>query len=308
MNRADFLKTSSLGLAAMAASSPASAQPAASVPNAGVPVLFFCPRWGSEALPPAEFCKKVKDAGYDGVEMVFPENGQEQATWRGLLADHGLKVITLQVQANADNVGENLKEFEKFLRIAATAKPLFINSHTGRDFFTFEENSRVIRRAFELEKELGVPVYHEIHRGKFSFHSGPTVQMLDAFPDLKLVADLSHWCCVSESLLGEKPQQARLDKVLPRCFHLHARVGFPEGPQVNDPRAPEWEAALSAHLGWWDRIIAQRRAAGMPFATISPEFGPPAYLPTLPFTRQPVADQWAINKHMMDLLRKRYNA
>ncbi len=303
MNRSDFLKTSSLGLASLAATG----APALAHPAAQIPVLFFCPRWGSEALSPADFCKKVADAGYDGVEMVFPDNAQEQAAWRGLLADHGLKVITLQVQAGADEVGENLKQFEKFLRIAARAKPLFINSHTGRDFFSFEENSRVIRRGFELEKELGIPVYHEIHRGKFSFHSGPTVQMVEAFPDLKLVADLSHWCCVSESLLGEKPQQARLDQVLPRCFHLHARVGFQEGPQVNDPRAPEWEAALNAHLGWWDRIIAARRAANVPFATISPEFGPPAYLPTLPYTRQPVADQWAINKHMMDLLRKRYN-
>ena len=303
MKRSDFLKTTSLGLAALAAT-----EAAAGTQSATQNVLFFCPRWGSEALSPQDFCRKVKDAGYDGVEMVFPEEAKDQTLWRTLLTEHGLKVITLQVQAGADDVDENLRQFEKYLRVAAQAKPLFINSHTGKDFYSFEENSRFIRRGFELEKELGVPIYHEIHRGKFSFHSSPTVQMVDAFPDLKLVADLSHWCCVSESLLGEKQQKARLEKVFPRCYHVHARVGFQEGPQVNDPRAPEWKTALDAHLSWWDRIVAQRRTTGVEFVTLSPEFGPAGYLPTLPYTLQPVADQWAINKYMMDLLRKRYNA
>jgi hypothetical protein len=40
--------------------------------------------------------------------------------------------------------------------------------------------------------------------------------------------------------------------------------------------------------------------------TILTEFGPPDYMPTTPYTRQPLADQWAINVHMMHLLRKRY--
>jgi len=42
--------------------------------------------------------------------------------------------------------------------------------------------------------------------------------------------------------------------------------------------------------------------------TILTEFGPPDYMPTIPYTRQPVADQWAINVHMMHTLRKRYQS
>ena len=40
--------------------------------------------------------------------------------------------------------------------------------------------------------------------------------------------------------------------------------------------------------------------------TILTEFGPPTYMPTLPYTQQPLADQWAINVYMKDLWRKRY--
>jgi hypothetical protein len=62
---------------------------------------------------------------------------------------------------------------------------------------------------------------------------------------------------------------------------------------------------VEAHLGWWDRIATQKRAEGR-MLTILTEFGPPDYMPTLPYTRQPLADQWDINAHVMQVLRKRY--
>jgi hypothetical protein len=40
--------------------------------------------------------------------------------------------------------------------------------------------------------------------------------------------------------------------------------------------------------------------------TITTEFGPPPYLPTIPFKNVPVADQFEINSFMKDLLRDRY--
>jgi hypothetical protein len=87
--------------------------------------------------------------------------------------------------------------------------------------------------------------------------------------------------------------------------HIHARIGHPQGPQVNDPRAPEWEGAVKAHLGWWDKVLERKKGNGEQM-TILTEFGPPDYMPTTAYTRQPLADQWAINVHMMHLLRKRY--
>ena len=124
-------------------------------------------------------------------------------------------------------------------------------------------------------------------------------------PSLKLVLDMSHWCNVCESLLQD--QEDLIEPLLPAVSHIHARVGWEHGPQVSDPRAPEWSDALNAHLKWWDKVIAARRAEGVRQFTITPEFGPPPYLPTLPYTCQPVASQWDINVHMMNLLRARYS-
>ncbi len=93
---------------------------------------------------------------------------------------------------------------------------------------------------------------------------------------------------------------------LERTEHIHARIGYEEGPQVNDPRAPEWEATVKQHFEWWDKVVERKKKNGeqMTFLT---EFGPPAYMQTVPYTMQPLSNQWAINIHMMHLLRKRYS-
>jgi hypothetical protein len=55
------------------------------------------------------------------------------------------------------------------LRSLATAKPLFINSRTGKDYYSFEQNRELIKLAKTVSTETGVAVVHETHRGKLSF-------------------------------------------------------------------------------------------------------------------------------------------
>ena len=91
-----------------------------------------------------------------------------------------------------------------------------------------------------------------------------------------------------------------------RTEHLHARVGYPEGPQVSDPRITQWQPALQAHLKWWDKI-AERKKQENEILTITPEFGPFPYMIPLPQSGEPIANQWDVNLFMMNLLRKRYS-
>ncbi|HRG80840.1 MAG TPA: sugar phosphate isomerase/epimerase, partial [Cyclobacteriaceae bacterium] len=113
----------------------------------------------------------------------------------------------------------------------------------------------------------------------------------------------SHWCNVHESYLSD--QEETIAMALNRTDHIHARIGHPEGPQVSDPRAPEWKQAVETHFGWWDKIVERKKKEGK-LMTFLTEFGPPDYMPTLPYTRQAVANQWDINVYMMEVLRKRY--
>jgi hypothetical protein len=126
---------------------------------------------------------------------------------------------------------------------------------------------------------------------------------MESIPGLRITFDVSHWCNVHESLLADQPETLAL--AIQRVDHIHARIGHPEGPQVNDPRAPEWDTAVKAHLAWWDQIVNLKKQKGDTL-TILTEFGPADYMPTLPYTRKPLSDQWAINVYMMQLLRQRY--
>ena len=130
-----------------------------------------------------------------------------------------------------------------------------------------------------------------------------TRNFIEKNPALRLTLDISHWCNVHESLLEDQAETITL--ALERVEHLHARIGHQEGPQVNDPQAPEWANAVKTHLNWWDKVMERKIKEGG-IMTILTEFGPPNYMPTLPYTQQPLANQWAINVYMMQMLRKRY--
>ncbi len=267
---------------------------------------FFCPRWGSEDIPFSDFTENVKKEGYDGVEISLPDSVSEQKHYLSVLADSGMQFILQHHQTDKKESNEYVKEFVSRLELMAEAKPLFINSQTGKDFFSFEDNCRIIEKANEVEVNSGVPVFHETHRGKFSFACHVMPEYLKMFPQMKLTADFSHWVNVSESLLEH--QQETINMIIPKVFHIHSRVGYPEGPQVNHPGTPENKYLLERHLEWWDAIIEERKKKGDREFTVTSEFGPAPYMQTLPFTGQPVSNQWEINKYMMNLLRKRYNS
>ncbi len=145
-----------------------------------------------------------------------------------------------------------------------------------------------------------VEIYHETHRGRFAFAAHVTRNFLREIPDLKLSADFSHWCCVAESELDN--QQESLNMAIERSFHIHARVGYPGGPQVLDPRLPEWGKITSKFVGWWKKIIKEREKHGLEEISVTSEFGPFPYMQRAPFTLTPLSNQWEINVYMKDLL------
>lgn len=265
-------------------------------------LLFFQTDWG-RSVSWDDFCERTKKSGYDGIETWFPNDPKSQEELKAALEKHDLVVGFLNGTNKSLPFEESLKAYtENFKKIGAW-KPVYVNCHTGSDFFTMEQNKAFIDAANQASKELNIPIYHETHRGRFSFNLRDTKEYLKAIPELKLNLDISHWMVVHESLL--EGQNKNLEAIIDRSHHIHARVGHAEGPQVNDPAAPEWNTALERHLDIWEKIIEKRwKESQSPF-TITTEFGPPNYLPTLPYTQIPVADQWKANVFMMKALKKR---
>jgi sugar phosphate isomerase/epimerase len=301
VNRREFLQLSSTAMIATSIESLAAANQPLFSKNENFKLKLLATNWGFDGSFD-EFFKKAKTAGYDGAEIWCPSDEKGRTELANAAAKHGMLLGLLYGSGNIDPE-KNLEEFIVTMTSALAMKPIYINCHTGKDFFSFDQLKPIFEWTFPQSKQTGIPIYHETHRGRALYSAPVTKNFIDKLPGLRITFDVSHWCVVHESLL--KDQENTLKEVLNRVDHIHARIGHAEGPQVNDPRAPEWENAVKAHLAWWDAVVERKKKNGETM-TILTEFGPPDYMPTLPYTQQPLSDQWAINVFMKNLLRKRY--
>ena len=134
----------------------------------------------------------------------------------------------------------------------------FSTPTAASDAWSAAEAEDFYAQAIDLEKEIGVPVSHETHRRRYFATPWQTRHILQQFPDLRITCDLSHWVCVCERLLPDLGETIAL--AAQHCHHVHARVGFAEGPQVPDPSAPEYATHLAAHEAWWEQIWRSQEA------------------------------------------------
>lgn len=271
-----------------------------------IKINYVCPFWGQEHLDADTFIEKVVNSNYQGIEIHLPESKRFAESFmdgiEDLYADKPGFVFVLQQLTVPDNepIEVYKKRMETKLLNLAAYQPSFINSHTGKDYYSFDDNCRLLETCLNVSAKTGVKILHETHRGRFSFHAASLVPYLEKFPELELTGDFSHFCAVSESLLND--QEDIICKIIPHVSYIHARVGYEQGAQVNDPFAPEWQTHLQRFTNWWDEIINDNNKKGKKEISICTEFGPSPYMPCLPFTKQPVANQWEINVKMKEYL------
>eukprot|EP00474_Spongospora_subterranea_P001875 CRZ02333.1 hypothetical protein [Spongospora subterranea] len=178
-----------------------------------------------------------------------------------------------------------------------------INSFSGHDSMEFDDAVSLLNAMHDWYDEVFVGqlagdvdrprLLHETHRGRLLYSPWVTRRLLDAVPRLNLVADLSHWTCVAEFPLGPSPLAVDRDslhrnllaetirEIVPRIYHVQGRVGYEQGPQVDDPRQPEWAPQLSSFEYWWDLIFTNLIQKDQ-MCSFTAEHGPPPYQRSLP--------------------------
>lgn len=260
--------------------------------------------WGYEDQPLEAMLDRITAAGFDGVDTFMDDDPGKRARLLEGLRSRGLCLVAQQYQAEGEDFDAFSRAYLRYLELSSEGAPLLINSHTGKDYFSFSENLKLVDIAQAFTERTGVPVAHETHRGRFMYAPGVAASYFEARPSLRITADLSHWVVVSESFLEGFP--GPLTEAIQRADHIHARIGYEQGPQITDPRAPEWDYAMERFLAWWDAILELRFVRGEKITTITTEFGPVPYMHTLPFTAAPVADLFEVNSSLLQLLRARY--
>jgi hypothetical protein len=258
--------------------------------------------------------RRIKADGFGAIECPVWQIVDKSA-FCAALREHGLGYVAMvnTCTPDGDNNGSHKLEhhvasFERQVGEALAlealgARPLLINAHSGMDSWRVETTARAFfERALAVEAERGIMICHETHRGRILYNPWATRDLCRALPALKLTADLSHFCVVAERVFapGDEDWREVMVEVARATRHIHMRVGFAEGPQVNHPAAPEHREALERHESWWDQILATQAAAGVERVTCEPEHGTNGYQNTLPFTSIETSDLWEVNKWIRD--------
>lgn len=264
-------------------------------------ILFTKANWELSELSVSEFVDRCVDAGYDGTEIYLPARPESTTEIRALHEAANLKIVS-HIATEGATPSEHLRSLEDRYQRAVELQPLFVNCHTGKDFFPFTDSLRIFEAGETLVSKHGIPLLHETHRGRALFSAPATQEFLRHLPGLQLTADFSHWVCVHESDLSDQP--AAMAAAMAASGHLHARVGFDEGPQISDPRNPAHALWLARFIAWWNRILDLRRAEDRDWFTITPEFGPAPYMPLNGKSPNPVGEAWEVNAWMLQHLRK----
>lgn len=259
--------------------------------------------WGLEE-PWDLHLEKFQRFGYHGVEVALPYVTPIDAH-RARLSRYGLECIPM-IFTSGRTWKEHISSFRDQLEAAARFDPVVVTCHDGRDAFTREDASRYFRAVLEIEGDLGITVAHETHRGRILFNPWITASLLDEYYELRLCCDYSHWVVVCERTIDDQIDILR--ECAERAAHVHARVGYNEGPQVPDPSDPLFAEELEAHERWWNLIWQAQQRRGDTVTTLTPEFGPPPYMQTEPFTGRAVADQQSVSDWQARRQRNRFEA
>lgn len=271
---------------------------------------IFKTLWGhTESLETA--ISQALSAGFDGLEGPAPDNEVDAERYRALLSELDLSFIAEITTAGSyvpdrrATLQQHIDSFRTRLEQSLRLDPLFITCLGGCDAWPEDMNIAFFEAAMELAEKAGTSISFETHRGRAFFNPWTTERIVSRLPDIRLTCDFSHWCVVCERLMDT--EQDVIAMLAPHAHHIHARVGYDQGPQVPHPGAPEYEYALRAHQRWWEMIWQHQLDSGRRLSTLTPEFGPDGYLHEQPFTREPVADLWELNRWMADEERRHFN-
>ena len=227
----------------------------------------------------------IVDARFDGVSMSFSDANAARRV-AALLKPHHM-----------------LMEAQCFPRTVDELKPaLELCAEIGVHHLDIQADVRPRRIAHcipllegwrRLAEEVDFPVYFETHRDRMTTDLYFTLDLLECFPDLKLLGDLSHFVVGREFATPISAEDcAYMHQIIDNCWAFHGRVASREQVQI-EISFPHHKPWLDTFLGWWAYGFRswRRRAKANDSLAFVCELGPKPYAITGPDGND-ASDRW----------------
>ena len=231
--------------------------------------------------------EKASAAGFAGLCIDLGAHEIEQFREAGpLYKEFGLDCM---VNAFPEETGDLLPVIE----LACEFDARMINVIGGVMPLEVSAAVPVVKQWMEEAANAGMPLLFETHRDSLLNDLYFTLQLMDAIPEMRLCADLSHFVIDRELRLPVPARdQDHMHRVLERSDCFQGRVASREQIQVqiDFPQHQDWVDQFKA---WWKegmRLWRQRNAAGAELVFLC-ELGPRPYAMTDGGQRE-LSDRW----------------
>ena len=210
-------------------------------------------------------------AGYDGVSTDWRDRARSKSI-AAMLKPHGMV-------AEGQCFPKTVDELKPVLEIAAETGLHHLDIQPDVRPRTMAECVPLIEGWMRLAEQVDFPVYIETHRDRMTTDLYFVLDLIERFPEMRLLADLSHFLVGREFAepISEE-NHAYIHRVLDQSWALHGRVASREQVQIeiSFPHHRKW---LDLFLSWWDYGIRswRRRAGSNEELSFVCELGPQPY-------------------------------
>lgn len=270
----------------------------------GQNLLVFQSLWAMERRhtdgyerPLEDNIKMIAEAGYDGISGDF-RNRDYVRRLHGLLKPHGLQAEGQCYPATVDDLKPVLENAVEFGVHHIDLQP---NIRPRR----LQECVPILEGWRRLAEEVDFPVLIETHRDRMTTDLYFTLDLLDCFPDLKLLGDLSHFLVGREfDVPISEENHAFIHRILDNVWAFHGRVASREQVQV-EISYPHHKMWVDIFLNWWEYGFKswKKRAGADDTLVFTCELGPKPYAITGPDGNDTI-DRWAEALVMRDSVKK----
>ncbi|UVO35856.1 sugar phosphate isomerase/epimerase [Bradyrhizobium arachidis] len=213
----------------------------------------------------------IQDAGFDGISTSCTDPAQVALVARAL-AGSGLAVEGMCFPQTIDHL-------KKAIDLARDLDVLHLNVQPDIRPRRLADCIPLLESWIRVAQDAGMPIYFETHRNRMTTDLLFTLDLLDLVPEMRLLADLSHFLVGREFWYPISDEdEALVRQVLDRTWAFHGRVASREQIQV-EITFPQHKMWLDLFLRWWKYGFKswQRRARADARLSFTCELGPQPY-------------------------------